>query len=137
MHYWNNRDIDWAGIGEAASYIGINLRRWGRVNVSQTKEKYGTARVYCSFGVHQPLHELIWPGYAFRQMPQWLWNLDIDVLSPLSRPLNWILVPYQKVLYTYYYGRALEKWPHLRKEILGGADWPELLCKYQTGETEK
>jgi len=41
MHSWGDEGVDWKGINEAARYIGVNLRRWGRVGVTQYKEKYG------------------------------------------------------------------------------------------------
>lgn len=129
MHTWGDEGVDWEGIGDAAEYIGRNLRRWGRVGVTTTKEKYGTVRVYCGFGWYQ-LFSITHPGYVYSRYPNWLWSLDCLYLSRLIRPLNRVVVPYQRWLYTYFYGRALKKWPHLRLEILSGADWNELLAKY-------
>lgn len=132
MHQWGDEGIDWKGIGDAADWIGSNLRRWGRVSVSCTKEKYGTARVYCSFGYYELIHGMGWPGYHYYRYPKWLMHLDHFLSFKLR--LNWlvnkIMVPYQTRLYTYLYGRALRRWPHLRLEILCGADYSELLGKY-------
>ena len=75
MHVWGDKDVDWQGIDDAASYIGDGLRFWGRVSVSQYKEKYGTVRVYCSLGLWD-WHQLTHPGYAFNQWPKWLWPLN-------------------------------------------------------------
>jgi len=44
--------------------------------------------------------------------------------------LNKVVEPLHIFLYTYYYGRAIKKWPHLRAEILHGADYSEFLTKY-------
>lgn len=141
MHSWGNDTVDWKGIDEAARYIGEGLKTWGRVSVSQYKEKYGTVRVYCSFGWYG-LHEIVHPGYAYVQFRKGglLWHLNYSrfvmfLVGALSRAIT----PYQKWLYTFLYGRALRKWPHLRLEILSGADWAELLGKYgvhlvRTGE---
>lgn len=132
MHHWGDKGVDWKGIEDAAAFIGRNLRRWGRVDVSQTKEKYGTARVYCSFGFYEVLHGFFYPGHSYYHMPAWLVRVDhfISFKLHLGQMLTAVMVPYQKRLYTFLYGRALKKWPHLRMEILSGADWSELLRPY-------
>lgn len=129
MHSWGDPGIDWKGIGDAAWFIADNLRKWGRVPVRDWKEKYGTVRVYCNFGWTQ-LHDITHPGYVYARYPQWLWSLDIWYFSKIISLLNLVVIPYQQWLYTYLYGRAIRKWPHLRLEILAGADWSELLSKY-------
>ncbi len=126
MHKWGEDGVDWDGIDSAASYIGTNLIRFGRVRVSDMKEKYGTVRVYCSFGWYQ-LHCITHPNYAYNQYPKWLWNIDCNYLSKVIPLMNWFIVPYQKLLYSYFYNRAIRKWPHLKQEILDSADWSELL----------
>ena len=126
MHYWGEEGVDWHGITDAAHYIGHILRRWGRVGVADCKEKYGEVRVYCTFGWHQ-LHNITHPGHFFSRYPKWLWELDCTYLHYLIRPLNVAVIPIQRSLYRIAYRRALRKWPHLRDEILEGADFPELL----------
>lgn len=126
MHSWGDKGVDWAGIGESASWMGIQLRRWGRVQVTTTKEKYGTARVYCAFGWYQ-FHSITHPGYVRSRYPNWLWKLDCYYGHYLMAPLNRLVVPYQKWLYRMVYKKALKKWPHLAAEILMGADFTELL----------
>lgn len=131
MHSWydDNPNIDWNGIGEAAEWIAMQLKRWGRIGVRDWKEKYGTVRVYCDLGWHS-LFSITHPGYVYSRYPQWLWTLDIYYLSRIVRLLNFIIIPYHAWLYTFIYGRALKKWPHLRSEILQGADHHELLKKF-------
>jgi hypothetical protein len=126
MHSWGDDFPYFREVGEAADYIGLFLIRWGRVNVRQTKEKWGMACVYCDFGWHQ-LHSITHPGYAFCQYPKWLWHLDIDVLSNAVSRLNFIVVPFHKWLYRIAYKRAVQKFPYIQEEILRGADWSELL----------
>lgn len=122
MHYW--RDLDSQGrdicyrVEEAAEYIGIRLRKWGRINVMQYKEKFGTVRVYCSFG-WDDLGSITHPGYYYR--PQWACKLDS------IRYLNFIIIPIQKSIYRYVYRKALKLWPDLKNEILCCADYPEFL----------
>lgn len=127
-HCWGEEGVDWEGIDRAAAFIGEGLRRW-RVDVRQYKEKYGTARVYCSLGLFS-LHQITHPGHAFRRWKSdWWWNFDC--VSPVAhfvvRVLNIGAVPLHKALYRWYYKRAVARWPHLREEILSGADWDELL----------
>lgn len=82
---------------EAAEFIGINLKRFGGINVFQYKEKYGTVRVYCEFG-----------SYAF----------------PFLNP---ILIPYQSWVYKKVYQRAVNLYPDLADRITKCADYKHLL----------
>ena len=127
MHTWGDEGVDWEGISNAAEFIGTNLRKWGRVGVTDYKEKYGSVRVYCHFGWHQ-LFSITHPGYVYSRYPKWFWSLDCLYISKLIRPLNRLIVPYQTWLYKYLYRKAVQKWPHLRLEILSGADYDELLA---------
>lgn len=129
MHSWGKEDVDWKGIDDCHMWIGKQLKRWGRMNVMQTKEKWGLVCVYCNLGWSQ-LHSITHPGYAYSQYPQWLWTLDCLYFSKVFRYLNYLVIPYHCWLYTRVYGQALRKWPHLRAEILHGADCNELLQKY-------
>jgi hypothetical protein len=125
-HYWGDPDVDWAGIDAAAAYIGQGLRRWGRVDVHQTKEKFGTVRVYCTLGFHM-FHQIIWPGFVYNQYPwKWLWRLDCT-LYPVWRRIDPLIAPFHCWLYRWFYKSAIRRWPHLRAEITDGADYPKLL----------
>lgn len=126
MHMWGDEGVDREGIDSAAAFIGRWLRKWGRIQVTQYKEKFGTVRVYCYFGFSQ-VHALTHPGYMYSRYPRWLWLLDCQVGRHLVRPLKWVAVPLQKRLYRWRYARAVQRWQHLRAEILDAADWPELL----------
>lgn len=121
MHNWGKEGVDWKGINDAAEYIGEGLRKWGRINVSQWKEKWGIVCVYCSFGWWQ-VHNITHPGYSYIQ-----WKIGHLYVPEL---LNKLVVPYQEWLYRRYYRKALQKWPHLREEILSGADYSELLTEH-------
>jgi len=126
-HEWGDENVDWTGIDQAAFYIGSFLKRWGRMPVSAMKEKYGTARVYCSFGWYGLL-TITHPGWChYGPYPKWLQYLDIYVLSRVIPYTNWVVVPYHKFLYKIAYKKALKRWPHLKNEILDGADWQEYL----------
>ena len=70
---------------------------------------------------------LFYPGYIYYQYPKWVRKLDY--LIPIHW-LNILVVPFHQWLYIRAYGNALRRWPHLRSEILQGADWNELLGKY-------
>lgn len=66
-------------IGIIAEEIGSFLKKWGRVHVSQTKAKYGTCRVYVSFG-WWGLHSITHPGYAYLRFPKWLQWVDFNII---------------------------------------------------------
>lgn len=135
MHDWSSNWPHFADVGEAADYIGAFCKKWGKIRVSQTKEKYGTARVYCSFSGCPNLHELFWPGHYyirwerlgfFGDILQWIDNKIIDNIIYYSG-INYIFVPYQEFIYRLAYKRAMKKYPHIKKEIKHGADFDELL----------
>jgi len=129
MHDWGEENFDWNGLNKCVRYLGINLRRWGRVSVSTYKEKYGTCRIYCTLGWRN-LFSITHPGwvsYKVAGYPQWLIIFDIYVLSRIIPYLNYIIVPYQKWLYRKLYSDCVKKYPHLREEIVCCADYPELL----------
>ena len=126
MHCWGDENVDWNGIDDAADYIGMGLRKWGRVDVTQFKEKYGTVRVYCYLGITM-FHQLIWPGYCFNQYPfKWMWLLDCKFFR-VWKYINYLIIPFHRYIYRKYYANAIKKWPHLREEILCCADYDELL----------
>lgn len=129
MHLWGDENVDWAGIDSAASFIQKYCNRWGRFG-GQAKEKYGTVRFYARIG-YLSLHGLVYPGYTYCQFPKWLWTLDIYYISPaLQFVFGKLAYRWQTFIYKKAYGLAIQKWPHLKKEILYGADYEELLKEY-------
>lgn len=125
QHIWGEQGVDWEGIENAAYYIGDFLAKWGRINVSQTKEKFGTARVYCHFG-WSCFHTIIWPRHMWIHK-WWPYRADLHISKYLMPIFNWIAGRWQVKIYRMAYKRALKKWPHLREEILCCADGHELL----------
>lgn len=87
-------------------WIGRRLR-WSGMLVSDQKEKYGTWRVYCSFG--------------------WFWNSTLAYKLNLNRYTYPLAYAIQKHWYRYVHKKALEKFPGEARAILCGADWTELL----------
>ena len=137
MHQWGDKGVDWKGINDAAYFIGDFCRTWGRMNVRDMKEKYGTVRVYTSLGIRSLL-QLTHPGFChYRPYPGWLTRLDINhgerIFQYTGLSLFFIKV-WHPFIYKFAYKRALAKWPHLRKEILACADWPELMPEYYNFE---
>lgn len=129
IHMWGEENFDWRGLDWCVNYLNKNLRRWGRINVRQTKEKWGMIRCYCSLGWYN-LFSITHPGwvsYKVAGYPKWLMSFDIFVLSRIIPHLNYIIVPYHKWLYRRLYKNCVKKYPHLREEILCMADFPELL----------
>mgnify|MGYP001588249460 CR=1 FL=1 len=130
MHLWGDETVDWGGIDAAARFIGEGLRFW-RIDVRQWKEKYGTVRVYCSFGFPW-WQSLTHPGHVWCRWPRWLDFITYahSWYNPFYftlRLLNLVVIPFHVWLYKFYYRKACRKWPHLREEILRGADYYELL----------
>jgi hypothetical protein len=126
MHQWGQEDVDWQGINDAAYYIAHWLKTWVRLSVVDYKEKFGTVRVYCTFGL-QGIYFIWRPNYCW--VPKW-WPYSFDLWlthhTPLFRWLNKIVVPIQMKAYAWRYKKAVQKWPHLYKEIVSMADYGEL-----------
>jgi hypothetical protein len=99
MHHYGKPGVDWQSIHEAAEYIAEYLHRYGGITVLDHKEKFGTVRVYCTFGYH------------------WMPSLLND----------WIVIPYQEWIYRKAHRNALRKYSNIREEILSGASYWELL----------
>lgn len=112
-------------VHEAAIWIGQELLR-ARIPVRDAKEKWGYVRVYCSFG-YWNFHELVYPGHMFNRFPSWLISLDYHFLGTIIQHLYWIIEPIHKRWYRRTYKKAIEKWPHLRYDIIAQADFKELL----------
>ena len=133
MHSWGDENVDWAGIGDSCDIL-YKCKTWGRLG-GQIKEKYGTVRFYASFG-HLSLHTLIYPGHYYIRFPEWLYQLDNKIFTPI---LNFffgkLFFWWQKKVYSHYYHVCLKKYPHLAKEILSCAVYPEYIkgCTYKEG----
>ena len=127
MHNWNDKNVDWNGIADTVHYIDTNLRRWGRIRVSDAKEKWGMVIISCDFGFFCLLG-ITHPGYHhYGPYPKWLMSLDIFYISKVVRFFNFAVVPYQQWVYRKVYRAAICKRPHLINEIVAGAEYPELL----------
>lgn len=126
MHHWKDEGVDWRGLSAAAQYLGDYCSRWGRFG-GQTKEKYGTVRFYAQLG-QLSLHSLFYPSYYCSQFPNWLWSLDLYYITPaLNFLFGKLFYKWNVFIYNKAYQNALNKWPHLRSEILVDADYLELI----------
>lgn len=125
MHNWGDENVDWRGIEDAAYFIGHGLKTWARLPVRDYKEKYGTVRVYCGFGFYG-IYGIWRPSYVW--YPKW-WPIRADMWLAntwLFTLINRVVVPLQQRAYVWFYWKAVEKWPHLRHEILSMADYGQL-----------
>ena len=103
MHQWGDGFKYFYEVGEAADWIGKFCRKWGRISVTTTKEKWGRACVYCHFGISS-FHSIIYPGYVYNQFPDWLWKLDCNFsrifwYKKYTYPLQWLIQKYQTFIY--------------------------------------
>jgi len=129
MHHWGQTDFDWASLDKAIDFIDTNLVRWGRVNVMQAKEKFGTCRIYCHFGWYQ-FHSITHPRSHFSRYPKWLWEWDCTWGHRILKPIQPIVYAYHKWLYRTLYKIACDRYPHIVEEICVMADYVELLDFY-------
>lgn len=108
--------------------IGNFCVRYGRIPVTQVKEKYGTVRVYCGFGCTS-LHSLLFPNYVYKhkRFPDWLWRLDCNHGSKFWELFSRLIFPYQKFIYKLAYMRAIWKHPDHFDAITSCMDYPEYI----------
>ena len=126
MHtYGNWPDEYFNQVDDAADQIGRYMARWGRICVLQTKEKFGTVRVYCHLGFSS-FHEVIWPRHCWIHK-WWPYRLDLTLSRRIMTVVNKIILPYQRFIYRRAYSQAVNKYPHLKNEIMCVADYGELL----------
>ena len=113
-------------LDDIAEDIGRFCARYGRIPVTQTKEKFGTIRVYCGFGCVS-LHNLLFPRYVYKHksFPGWLWRLDCTHGGKFWGFISRIIFPYQKFIYKLAYMRAIWRYPHLFDAITSCMDYPE------------
>jgi len=129
MHQWGDVDSQGRDICErvaiSAEYVGEFISKWGRFSCVQSKEKFGTARVYCYPG-WDSLYSLIWPRRMWIYK-WWPYGMDLSIFRILSPIITFISWPYRKWIYRLAYKRAVYKDPDLMVEIMFTADFDELL----------
>jgi len=123
----NSEERTEVACANAAYFIHQYLVRYGRISVTQSKEKFGTVRVYCMLG-YWGFHDLLSPGRVYVNWPRWLYSLDLKYGHAVMQVLNKLVVPYQKRIYRKAYKKAVEKYPTIRENILCTADFPDLLA---------
>lgn len=122
--------LDDGFLDHIAIEIGTFIAKWGRIHVTDMKEKNGTVRVYCFMG-NTSLHSLLYPMYMFKHksFPLWLWKLDIyhltDIITFVAKRIGFY--KYQKFIYRQAYKNAVGWYPHRKSAIINGADYLELL----------
>jgi len=126
MHSWGDGFPYFREVGEAADFIGDFCIKYGRIPVRQTKEKFGTVRVYSGWGIYN-LYWFFRPHYVYYRWPRYIRDLDDAVFARLFRFFNKPIYTYQSYIYRLAYKKTIEKYPMIKKEILCSADWPELL----------
>jgi len=126
MHTWNGEGVDWQGIEDAVAFLNTYFTK-RKISVFQAKEKFGTVRIYCSLGIDM-VHGLVYPGYAFYQWDGWKAKLDYTVGRWIMSKLNkWFIYKWHTKVYRRGYQLAVEKWPHLKREILVCADFDDFI----------
>lgn len=132
MHRWGDEDFDWESLYHAIEEISSYFTKWRLGNHS--KEKYGTARISIYF-FNGSLFELCYPGYV----SYWPWKnyskllkFDIYYVPIIFRflGLTKLIRYFQYKVYSRGYNLAIKKYPHIKKEILICADYPELIKNY-------
>lgn len=116
------QETDYEGLEAAAIYIATRLIKFGRIRTLQSKVKYEEVRVYIIFGFSS-LYCFYIPWAFYSTSPgklKWMDYIKLSWLNPL-------VIPYQQFIYRLVYKKAVAKWPHLRNNIISGADFENLL----------
>lgn len=124
MHMWGDKDFDWKGLDQAQQDLYLICTKLGRVG-GQMKEKFGELRFYAQF-CGLSLQAFFYPGYVRTMFPHKL-NRMSELLAEYTG-LSFLFTKYQKLMYKVGYRYILRKYPHLRREIGSGADYPHLFA---------
>ncbi len=131
-------------VHDIPEYIAKRLIRYGLISVQDHKTKYGSIRVYVSFGIHDllDLFEIviysngIWFLYtrtSFYKSKGYYYFKDTLIGKLLRKARipdiinDFLIIPYQKLIYKMVYRRAIRKFPNFKYNMLDGADYPELI----------
>lgn len=130
-HDWSEKDFDWKSLEEACDFF-MKLRTIGRIQISGTKEKYGTMRLEWFFWnghYNEFLHSMIYPGYLHIQWPTWFRRIDQFIITPIAVRIGLcrVITAYQRLVLNIITFIAVKKWPHIKNEILGDWDFDNLL----------
>jgi len=125
-HEWGSEFKYFEDVENVASEIGDYCCKWGRIPVRQTKEKYGTVRVYSGWGIEN-LFWFVKPNYCFYQWSQKIRSFDNAIFGIFFMLLRKPIFAWQRFIYNKAYQMAVKKYPHIREEILTDADWPEYI----------
>lgn len=130
-HDWNEDSFDWHSLGKACNFF-LYLRSIGRVQISSTKEKYGTMRLEFLFWAghyHEFMHSMIYPGRLFIKWPYLVRLIDMYVFTPIARysGLCRLVTMYQRLVFNVLTIIAVKKWPHIRYEIMSELEFRDLL----------
>lgn len=127
FHVWGDEDFDWKSLGEAIDLMHCFMSKWGRIGVD-SKEKYGTARLYINW-FDGSLYSMVKPGYYYYRWPNWFHVIDYNVIRNISNctGFTYIFRKYQEKIYSLAYKKAIKRWPSIEEEIVCCADYPELI----------
>jgi len=153
--YWEDiaTIADWIGYALVGTIHGwrVELRQWNTMHVTQTKEKFGTCRVYCHMASYEQVEEK-YKEYCLQidksneKYKKWI-SGDVAEDDP-SYPAEWTLKLYKEEYprtpltaeqftkkcafedaqhYRRVYNDAVRMWPQYRNVIVNAADYHELL----------
>ena len=118
-------------IYDLADRIAEALCKYGRIKVSDAKEKFGTYRVYVNFGFYG-LQDIMFPRCRYDKFPK---SLTFLAYGPdwFFELVNFAVVRYQFLIYKLVYEYFIRKYPREINAIVLGMDYPELISeKYLT-----
>lgn len=133
-HDWSEVDFDWRGLNEACHFFAKSLKRYGRIQITGCKEKYGTMRLewfHWNGHYNEFLHSIIFPGYLYIKWPAWMRKIDrfitqIAIGCGLCRALS----AYQRLIFNIVTLVAVYRWSHLQEEMLDDLDFDALLYRW-------
>ena len=129
-HMWGS-DFDFMSLNLACDFFASNLQKYGRIQITGCKEKYGTMRLEWFFwdGHYQQfVHSAMYPGWLYIQYPRWMYKVDWFITAIANKSgLSWCLSAYQRLVFNIVTVLAVKKWPHLKDEILEELDFDTLL----------
>lgn len=146
-HLWGDDSFDWKGLDDCIHLFYVYCNTYGRIGFN-IKEKYGTMRLDGIPFINN-LHSLIWPGYHYTQWDFFGYYKKYPKIRTLMSKIDYYWVPtflkytglgkvlfaYQRLIFNICTLKCVNKYPHLKDEIMDELEFKELLYNWVKNKT--
>lgn len=130
MHMWGDKWFAEHGddLHSAIDFCITNMSRWGRINMSLSKEKFGCFRDNALFW-EGTIQSIIFPDMYYAILPTIYHKFELPILAPLLRYMGvvWLVQQYQRFIYNLVIQKVCKKYPEIIHEMVRDLDFPQYI----------